>query len=175
MHETTFSPADEPELVDRLVAYLDGELDTEGCRQIESLLTTDPQVRAKLQQLEQTWNLLDQLPRAELDSSFTATTVEMVALSAAEDVAQVESSRPGRVRRAWLLGAVGAMVAAVAGFFTTDALWTHPNDQLLKDLTVLENLDAYRQVDDIELLRKLWAEGVFTENFERAAETEHGS
>jgi hypothetical protein len=156
-------------LEDELVAYLDGELDDESGRRIEQLLATDPKVRAALQGLERTWELLDGLDRAHPEESLTRTTLEMVALAAEEDVQQQQAEIPRRRRRRWLLGSGALAAVALAGFLAVALLRPNPNEQLLRDLPVLENLDQYRQVDDIEFLRLLDQEGLF------AKETGHGA
>ena len=47
---------------EELVAYLDGELDAVGTDRIENLLASNPAIRSELRRLEQTWDLLDELP-----------------------------------------------------------------------------------------------------------------
>jgi hypothetical protein len=140
-----------------LVAYLDGELDQSGTRRIEQLLGTDPEVRARLQSLERSWRLLDTLDRAVPDDSFTRTTLEMVAVSAEEEVDQRRVWLPRARFQRWLFGGLGVLAAAAAGFLIVVLLRPNPNRQLLEDLPILENLDHYRQVDDIKFLRRLVA------------------
>lgn len=142
------SPLDE-----ELVAYLDGELDVENARRIEALLASDPTVRRRLQSLERTWDLLDELDRAPLGEPFTQTTLEMVAIAAREDLAQTQAEAPRR-RRRWLFGVLAGVLLAAAGGFVTVALH-NPDRQLLVDLPLLENLDEYRQIGSIEFLRQL--------------------
>ncbi|MEX0585756.1 MAG: hypothetical protein WD176_03880, partial [Pirellulales bacterium] len=62
-------PADRSQLKADLVAYLDGELDAETSRELENLLATDPNARDEMQRMEQAWDLLDELPRAEVDEA----------------------------------------------------------------------------------------------------------
>ena len=70
--------ADElPSIEEQLVAYLDGELDDESSRSLEQRLATDSTLRLQLGRLERTWDLLDQLGRAEVGETFTRTTIEM--------------------------------------------------------------------------------------------------
>jgi hypothetical protein len=149
-------------LDEELVAYLDGELDAESARRIEALLASDPVVRQRLQSLERTWDLLDELDAAPLGEPFTQTTLEMVAIAARQDAEQDRAEAPQRRRR--LLWAVGAslLAAAVAGFCAV-ALY-NPDRQLLQDLPLLENLDEYRQIDSIEFLHRLRDEGLFSKN-----------
>ena len=70
--------------------------------------------------------------------------------------------RPRRRRRRWrVLAGLTLLVAVAGGFFTVVRLAPDPNRQFLKDLPVLENLDEYRQIDDIEFLRMLRTAGLF--------------
>src|SRR3972149_5979350 len=107
----------ENSLEEQLVAYLDGELDAQSSRQIEELLASDPEVRLKLQRLERTWELLDELETTPAGEKFTRTTLEMVALAAQEDVQKTLDEAPRRRRRRWLLGGVGLLAAGGGGFF----------------------------------------------------------
>jgi hypothetical protein len=146
----TAQPLDE-----QLVAYLDGELDPEGRRRIEELLATDADVRRRVQEMERTWELLDGLDVAPAGERFTQTTLEMVAVAARQDVEQSMAEAPRRRRRRrWLLGG-GLLAAAAAGFFSLWMLWPDPNRELIENLPVLENLDEYRQIDDVEFLNML--------------------
>ena len=48
-------------VMQELVAYLDGELDAETSTRVEQRLTEDDDYRTQLQQLQRTWDLLDEL------------------------------------------------------------------------------------------------------------------
>lgn len=172
MAETSSSRyADAPELLERLVAYLDGELDSQGCREIEQLLASDESVRAQVQRLERAWEVLDHLPRTSVDPSFTRTTVEMIAVRAAEEVAPHQRPGPLRLLKSvWAWGAAACVAAALAGYAMLGLAWTDPNQRLISDLPVLEHLDAYRQLDDVEFLRMLKNEGVFASSTPPARE-----
>lgn len=157
-HETISDP-----LHEELTSYLDGELDADGVRRVEERLARDAAYRAELQRLERAWDLLDRLPRAAVQDAFTKTTMEMVAVAAAEEAAAVQASAPRRRRRQRLLGACGALAAGLVGFAIGHSLWPNSNEQLLKDLNVLQNFELYYQADDIDFLRLLDREGVFSE------------
>jgi ferric-dicitrate binding protein FerR (iron transport regulator) len=152
-------PADPALLEEQLVAYLDHELDEASSRRVEKLLATDPQVRQRLRQLQQSWDALDELLPADLDPSFTRSTLEMVALAAEQEARQPCGPAPRR-RRAWL-GLAGVALAGLAGYVAVWCFWPDPNQQLLRDLPVLENLDQYQKIDDIEFLRQLHARKLF--------------
>lgn len=149
-------PAADPHaLEEQLVAYLDGELDDASSRRIEELLASDPNVRDTLEKLEGTWELLDHLERAHIDEVFTKSTLEMVAVAAADDVQKEQAEAPRRRRRRWLIAGAGLLGAGVGGFLAAFLFWSNPNQELLEDLPVLERLDEYRQIDDVEFLELL--------------------
>jgi anti-sigma factor RsiW len=150
--------ADPGPLEEQLVAYLDGELDDPATRRIEELLASEPKVRKTLERLEKTWDLLDDLGRAQVDEFFSRSTLEMVAVAASEDVEKQRAEAPRRRRRRWLAGAAGVLAAGALGFLAVWLFWPSPNDQLLRDLPVLERLDEYRQIDDVEFLELLLAQ-----------------
>lgn len=143
------------ELPEQLTAYLDGELDEASGRQVESMISTDPKVRAQMQDLDAVWGMLDDLPRSEADEQFTRTTVEMLALRAGADLAQ----RRAGARPIWWLKRVLVAAALVAAGFggvrLADWLFPRPDDQLLRDLSAIQNIDGYRQVNNIQYLREL--------------------
>ena len=151
------------ELQDELTAYLDGELDAESVRRVEERLARDPAYRRELNQLERAWNMLDRLPRASVDENFTKTTIEMVALSASREAEAIARELPRRRRRQRIVAAITMGAALLVGFVIGTQLWGDPNEQLLEDLGVLENLDLYYQVDEIEFLRLLGERGSLNE------------
>lgn len=144
-----------------LVAYLDGELDDESSREIEQRLTSDSALRDQLTRLERTWDALDELEQIEVDEGFTKTTIEMVAVAAEEEYQQEESQRPVQRRRRWLLGAAGLAVACLAGAAFVWGFAPDPNQELIEDLPVLQRLDEYQQIDDIEFLKLLHEKKLF--------------
>lgn len=157
-----FANADLP-LEQQLVAYLDGELDAESSRRIEALLATDPQLRGTLQRLDRAWELLDELDVPEVPERFTHTTLEMVTVAAAEDAQRSHAEILRRRRRRSVVVGGGLLTAGLAGFLAMALLAPDPNQLLVRDLPVLENLDEYSQIDDIEFLQMLNREGLFPE------------
>jgi hypothetical protein len=151
------------ELRQQLVAYLDGELDAGASQQIEERLATDPQLRIRLQRLDRTWEMLDELESPQLGEVFAQSTLEMVTVAAAEEAERVQAEAPHRRRRRWAIVGGGLLAAAAAGFLVGALLAPDPNRELIRDLPVLENLDRYCQIDDIEFLRMLQREGLFAE------------
>ena len=155
-------PAGESASLDaQLVAYLDGELDEPATRGIEQRLASDPEFREALGRLERTWDVLDSLGRADVDEKFTASTLEMMVSAAGDEVHEKQREAPRRRRRRRLIGAGGLAAAAAAGFLFVWLSWSDPNERLVQDLPVLENLDQYGQIDDVKLLEMLHEEKLF--------------
>ena len=116
-------------------------------------------MRRRLQSLERTWDLLDELDAAPVGEPFTQTTLEMVAVAAHEDAERDQAEAPRRRRRRLLSAGGGLLAAAAAGFLAVALSAPDPNRQLLEDLPVLENFDEYRQVESIEFLHELRDKG----------------
>ncbi len=151
-----------------IVAYLDGELDPAAAAQVERRMAEDPRYNARLNQLDKTWDLLDTLGPAEADDSFTHSTVAMVALKAQEEVQADQQAADRRRRLKWAgLGAV-ALATALVAYIAVDRQLNAENRELVRDLPVIERLDEYRNIQDIEFLRDLYGEGLF------AAEVDNG-
>jgi anti-sigma factor RsiW len=161
MNDETMTEADR--IQEELVAYLDGELDAEASDRVEQRLAVDPAYRQALKELQSAWDLLDELPRAPVTETFTQTTVEMVALTAEAETltaaAQLE-------RRRWWLGLVlAAGILAVAGmsYAVMSQQLDEPNQKLVQDLPVIENVDLYKVADSVEFLRALDEASLFEE------------
>jgi anti-sigma factor RsiW len=157
-HETQSQNID-----DELSAYLDGELDAEAVRRVEDRLQRDATYRTELQRLERAWDLLDRLPRATVNDSFAKTTIEMVALAASQDAAEVQRSWPRRLRAQRWRGLAAVTAAGLAGFMIGHWLTPDPDEQLLNDLPVLETFELYYQADSLDFLKLLEHEGLFAE------------
>lgn len=150
------------QLDEQLTAYLDGELAPAEARKVEDMLAADEPARRRLNQLASSWDLLDQLPRASVDENFTRTTVEMVAVSTEEDIAKAMAAEPSKQRLRWLAASVIALLAAGVGFFAVIVLTPKHNDALLENLPVVANLEFYRPIGSVELLRDLQKANLFT-------------
>jgi hypothetical protein len=164
MTNTPSNPASGDQFDEQLVAYLDGELEPQSARQVENLLAGNERARSRLNELAASWDLLDQLPRATVDDLFTRTTVEMVALAAEDEVAQSQANHPGRRRLRWLEGGIAVAAAALVGFVIVSMAVPNQNELLLQDLPVVSNLDIYRSVGNIDLLKQFQSAGMFIDD-----------
>lgn len=155
---------------EKLIAYLDGELDEETARQVEVRLNLDGEARAEADRLKQTWDLLDYLPRPEPSAGFTHQTLD-----------KISAFRPApsrAVRRDWtprVLGvgwAAAVLLVAASAFAATSGWFRRPVDELkidldqklAQELRFIENKRLYEQVDDIHFLRALAEPELFGED-----------
>jgi anti-sigma factor RsiW len=148
----------EPEQVERLNAYLDGELSAHDRSELERELADDPQLQTALRGLQRAWDLLDSLPRSEVGEGFSQSTVEMIAVSAADELSTVQTPPPRRVWLDRLLAGAGALVAALAGYIVVDALRPRADHALIRDLPVIERIDLYGRAEQgmtVDFLRAL--------------------
>ncbi len=146
---------------DNLVAYLDGELDAETARRVDDLLSTDPQVRKDVAELDASWNLLERLPRTELGENFTRTTLELVAEQAEEQLKQSKVGQPKK-RIFGTVALIAAMfLAGVLGVFVADWFSPNKNAVLLENLPVIQQLDQLEQVGDFEFLQQIHEQNLF--------------
>jgi anti-sigma factor RsiW len=149
--------ADQPPLNDEeradLVAYLDGQLDDERARDVAARLSLDARARTEADELNRVWDLLDYLPRPEPSPTFTHRTLERVSV--------VRTGAPVvRRRRRWAVAAgwaAGLLLVAAAGFGGVVFLVPrdHTDEDLARDLRVLENKRLYDAVDDMDFLWEL--------------------
>ncbi|MEN0109841.1 MAG: hypothetical protein AAF805_03875 [Planctomycetota bacterium] len=142
--------------VERLVAYLDGELPPAEGERFESELVDDPAARSRLEDLGRVWNALDALPRATAPASFTQSTVEMAATSGARPRGNDESPPP----RGWIgVGLMLAGVAASLGWLLTVGLSGALDRRDLVDLPAALHATALEEATSIDFLRRLSRRG----------------
>jgi hypothetical protein len=92
---------------------------------------------------------------------FTRTTVEMVALAAEDEFAQKQAGEPNKRWLRWFGGGVAILCGALVGFAAMALTLPDQNEPLLKDLPVVENLELYESVMNVEFLKQLQAAGLF--------------
>ncbi|MBT3891822.1 MAG: hypothetical protein HOA14_03860 [Planctomycetaceae bacterium] len=144
----------------QIVAYLDGELDAATNAEIEKRLADDAEFALRLQQLQRAWDLLDDLPRVAGNIDFTRSTVELIAVSAEDDLQATKKRATQKTIQSWLLrsGLIG--LAILLGAFLGDWYFGRAQRQLLRDLSVIHQYDEYRLTSDLEFLKQL-QDGLF--------------
>jgi anti-sigma factor RsiW len=139
-----------------LIAYLDGELDRKNAQLVERKLQADPRIRAEADALRKTWELLDYLPRAEPSPTFTHRTLQRVS-SLPTPVRPTRSERRWRPYALGLGWAAALLVAGAIGFAGGTRLSPRePSDEdLVRDLRIIENKRIFEQVEDLDFGRQL--------------------
>jgi len=156
-----------PRLEENLTAYLDGELNEAVTKEIESTLADSAPTRQRVDSLISTWEMLDLLPRARASEDFTERTMSCVSIpEAATQRLAVDWSNQGRRGAAFAVWAAGLVLAAGFGFLATNRWVPNESDRLVRDLPLIENLDLYTEVDNVEFLKELQQSGLFDDEQE---------
>lgn len=145
-----------PEIRDDFVAYLDGELDDEATRKIEAVIAQSEVARGDMEALAQTYELLDTLERAEASDDFATRTMATIRVDELRpdprDSGWYRATRQGGAIAVWAAALIGA---AAVGYLTTSRWVRTPADELVEKLPLIEQLDLYTEVGNIEFLQRL--------------------
>jgi len=149
-----------------LISYLDGELtDPVAQRKIEAQITNDPRIRAEADAFKKAWDLLDYLPKPEPSPNFTNRTLDRATAVRPTIPLPLKGGRSQRVGIA-LAWVAALLVAGVVGFGVAPSLpdnWKpavrdpagDADQQLARDLRLLERLGLYQQLNDFYFLNEL--------------------
>ncbi len=163
MNENIDSSNSDSEIVLQLTAYLDGELPADEMNQVEERIATDEKYRGLMQEMQQTWDVLDVLPSASAKNSFTQSTMKMVV----EDAAKLVGKKKNRWLKWPLRFLVMSLILAAGGagaFLMARHAQDEPNRLLAKDFAVIRDFDVFDCDPNIsvELLSALAEEpGIF--------------
>ncbi|QDT45905.1 hypothetical protein Pan241w_60330 [Gimesia alba] len=160
--------------LEKLVAYLDGEVTDQEAIEVEQSLSTDEETRAHIDALERTWELLDKLPISKASSEFTDKTLSTIKTVQLEAQAAEEQNRSGfslskksqqLLKRTAIAGGwmVGLACSIYIGFAITNQWVPDESEPLLRELSLIENLDTYSEVQSLEFLEELQQSGTFNE------------
>jgi len=160
-------PRDAP--TEELVAYLDGELDPKAAESVATRLSLDSKLRSEADALQRAWDILDVLPRPQPSAAFATRTVSQViplpggsgtqflvpGCPATVATPTIPTRRPGP--GFWLGSVVLILAAGAGGYLGHAALAPKPTvvEPSLEDVPLMKNLRLYRNVDDVEYLKKL--------------------
>jgi hypothetical protein len=81
-----------------------------------------------------------------------------------EKLQRERAEAPRRRRRRWLIGGAGLLGAVLAGFLAVALLWPDPDRELIEDLPLLLDYDEYNQIDDVQFLKMLYKQKLFTKD-----------
>jgi anti-sigma factor RsiW len=152
-----------------LVAYLDGELPPEATRNLEARLNTEPGLRSEAESLKRTWEMLDYLPRPEPAANFAEKTLSKIGPLGKER----KSPPPLPARRPvwfWPAVAAGWAAAFLVVLGMSYGVWNRvlprePSESdLVRDLRLIENKQAYDNIEDLDFLKHLDHPDLFGED-----------
>lgn len=139
-----------------LVAYLDGELGPEESRRLATKLTRSATARREVDNLERTWELLDFLVRPKVSPDLASRTLTEALKFQDQGGALFSRTRGAALTLARALACLVVMVLSVAaGYVMVRWVWPDPTSRLVRDLSVAEHLDEYRDVGSLEFLQAL--------------------
>lgn len=160
---------------DNFVAYLDGELPADDAQGLEKVLADSPVARKDVEMLVRTYDLLDLLPRPQATVEFTQKTMA---------TAKLIDIKPDVTQTAWykqtqliVTAAVSLAVLSAVGFvgYLATTRWVPTEDDLLlQDLQVINNLDEYSQVGQVEFLEKLQGQPTMMQEISEEVRTDRG-
>ncbi|MBT5020518.1 MAG: hypothetical protein HON04_17440 [Planctomicrobium sp.] len=158
---------------ENLSAYLDGELDDGGTQRIETLLVQSSVARNDVELLSKTYDLLDELPRPDAPKDFLEKTL---ATAKMEQVKHPISEQQWFITTQKMLilsgWTVALVVASAIGFMVTNQYVERPDDALIQELPLIQNLDRYEEVQSVEFLDLLTADEKLMEEMRKATSYE---
>lgn len=168
---------------EELTAYLDGEMGDADAQALEERLAKDARLRAELDSLRKAWELLDFLPHPEPSANFTSRTLDKISVvrpSVSESAAAtlvaptgqlpVPLKRPWLARLGWIAAALVLFLLAFVGAGSIGKRGLSPEDpaaleeQLARDLRVVDNLPLYQFADEYAFLLALDQPDLFGED-----------
>jgi anti-sigma factor RsiW len=145
-----------------LVAYLDGELNEAESRAIATKLTQSVTARREIEMLQKTWEILEYLPRPQASEAFTQRTLtEIDRISVVGEQRVSAAARAVRHLLVMTLGVLASLACFGLGVVLMRWVWPDPTSRLVRDLSIAEHLDEYRDVGTIEFLEGLDSKSEF--------------
>ncbi len=144
-----------PQQLERIVAYLDGELSAEESAQVEQQLASDEQFRRELQSAQRAWSALDQLPMPHVGDDFANTTMEMVVDAAQHDLEAKTIALPIQRRKRNTTNILLLAMTVLLAALIVRVITQNPNRRLLADLPIIQNVDIYSQFESVKFLQDL--------------------
>ncbi len=145
----------DPQRLEQIVAFLDGELSSVDEALMRRQLAEDADLRHELQSMDRAWSALDALPGVTVDDKFSQTTMELVVDAAQNELVAKTMAIPVRRRKQWFAKLLLTAAAAALGWLVVQLVEENPNRMLLSDLPEIEYIDIYSQFQDVSFLRDL--------------------
>jgi len=167
--------------LEKLVAYLDGEVSEQEAIEVEQSLSRDEEIRVHVDSLERTWQLLDRLPITKASEEFTNNTLSTIKTIQLEAQASEDQNRSGfsmgkkkreQLRKAavasgWM---IGLACSIFFGYMIANQWVPVESEPLLSELSFIENLDTYSEIQSLEFLEELQHSGTFNETAQQQSQ-----
>lgn len=149
--ELPIDPIDE-----QLVAYLDGELESQERDELEKRLGRDSQLRVRLRTLQRGWEMLESLPAVAPSPNLLETTIRMAATEATGPTADANASSRSRLlkSRVFIVTAVSA-VALLFGVLGAKVWEQIRFRRQLQQLPIAMRVEGYLLGGDLVWMREL--------------------
>ncbi|MDR1383746.1 MAG: hypothetical protein LBJ67_07875 [Planctomycetaceae bacterium] len=144
-----------------LIAYLDGELDSQNVRQMEDRLSREPELREKMTVFEQTWNLLDSLETVPVDKELVRSTMEVVTLTIEKELNEGEKKLEQRKIPDFLITLAILMLCGMIGYQLMSLYRLSVDRQILDDIPIIQQMNTYKEIGNFDFLKELAKERVF--------------
>ena len=149
---------------EKLIAYLDNEMSPYERQEFEDCLAKEPQLRAKLIELENSWKALDLLDVYGTNRNLVYSTMEQIAIKAENGISSLTGNTDSYTNRnKTILFCAAIMVCVLCGYFAVNSIFGKNQNDIYEDLPIIERLDQYMLledkkqsgIDEIEFLIKL--------------------
>ena len=154
-------PEKEFDTENEIVAYLDGELSSEQASKVEQRLANDEAFRLEAQKLQKSWEMLDILPHSTASHDFTQSTVDLATRSFHDGRGNFSANQRSAK---WIVLFFGAVFAALISYMIAGWLQDSANQELVRDLPLIESFEVYKDIESIELLEHLDEARLFTDD-----------
>ncbi len=136
-----------------LVAYLDGELPTDEADAVRARITRDPELKKRVEELQASWALLDQLPVPSPNPALAQSTIELITqgIAQSEQVTIVNRLRQFR----WYALAIVSAATVLVGVWISSSQNRSFQQSVVSDLFVLTHLRELESIDSQDWLDKL--------------------
>ena len=151
-----------------LVAYLDGELPDSKSHQIDEIIAKSEVARHDVEALARSFELLDVLPEIRAADDFVTKTLTNLKSMDQPYILTEQWWFPYLYR----LTSITCWLVAIAacgwvGYQSTRNWIPSPDEDILRELPIIESLDRYQEIGDVDFLKELKRRNVFDDAREK--------
>ncbi|MFO0941167.1 MAG: hypothetical protein U0930_10395 [Pirellulales bacterium] len=133
-----------------LVAYLDGELAAEEADAVRDRISHDPALKKRVEELQASWALLDQLPAPNHNPQLAQSTIELITQGIAQSEQVTLHNRLRQYR--WYALAIASAATALIGAWFSSSQHRSFQQSVVDNLFVMTHLREFESIDSQEWL-----------------------